>query len=362
MSIGEEWIDPVTDRTQYDVDRARSYINSMKGRYDTLEGMKGCLNISDLNRIEGNIKYLSDILSLSLTTKEWAISEIPTSSDESRIIGNTSSLLSAISMENPPTIPDNLYSYSDFNEIEDILLTIYENIPPYDETKIAVVLLDENDEPTDNIVYFNTVADASAFLKNNSSNRYLVHIGNATGISTIATRAFDSCVSLVKVEIPDSVTSIESVAFIGCTSLISANIPDGVTDISAGIFYSCSSLASIDIPENVASIGQEAFWGCSSLNTIILPDEVSSIGVAAFRYCSSLISVNIPDGVENIRSSTFNSCTSLTGIEIPSSVTTISNTAFSNCPSMTSIVVNKQQNSISGSPWGAANALVIWTG
>lgn len=336
MPIGEEWIDPVTDRTQYDVDRARSYINSMKGRYETLEGMKGCLNISDLNRIEGNIKYLSDILSLSLTSKEWTISEIPTSSDESRIIGNTSSLLSAISLENPPTIPDNLYSYSDFNEIEDILLTIYENIPPYDETKIAVVLLDENDEPTDEIEYFDTLEDSATYLKNHSSNRYLVHIGKDAGITTLFNRSFSQCASLVMVDIPEDVTSIGMNCF-SSTSLIDVNIPNSVETISANAFQGCTSLVNANIYGG-SGIQENCFYGCTALTDVTLPDTVTAISTRAFY-----------------------NCTSLRHIELPSSMTTIQDYAFQSCLNIT-FIIHKPQNSISGSPWGATNALVIWTG
>jgi hypothetical protein len=416
VAIGDEWIEPVTNRRQSDVDRARKYVDSMKGRYEALSEMKGCLNISDLNRIENNIKYLADILSLSLASKEWAVSEIPTSSDESRIIGNTSSLLSAISMENPPSIPDNLHSYSDFNEIEDILLTIYENIHSYDEAKIAVVLLDENDEPTDTVEYFdvleddpyyyNTIKAVSSYLNDNNTNRYLVNIGKRTGIDTLINYGFSRCSGLVLINIPvgvisigrstfeqtslnsitlpDGLTSIGMVAFNGCKSLKSATIPTGINSLPVGIFNDCPALTTVNIPNGVTSIGDGAFSQCSSLVNLHIPDGVTSIGQGAISACLSLTNISIPYGVSSLESSVLAGCTSLREIEIPSSVisikeyalaetsltqlyipgsvTTISSSSFGGCFGLLAITINKPENSISGAPWGAPNATVVWTG
>ena len=75
------------------------------------------------------------------------------------------------------------------------------------------------------------------------------------------------------------------------------------------------------------------------ITSIVVPDTVTSIGAYAFAYC-----------------------TNLTTITIPSTVTSIGYNAFSYCDKLTLITINKAPNSISGAPWGALYASVIWTG
>ena len=59
-----------------------------------------------------------------------------------------------------------------------------------------------------------------------------------------------------------SVTSVGNSAFENCISLTSIAIPNSVTSIGEGAFYNCSSLPSITIPNSVTSIGESTFHGC----------------------------------------------------------------------------------------------------
>ena len=95
---------------------------------------------------------------------------------------------------------------------------------------------------------------------------------------------------------------------------------------------------------------------------IVISDRILSIGDSAFYSCSGLTSVTIGNSVTTIGGSAFTLCTSLTSITIPSSVTTIGGDAFSGCSNLTTITIDKPQDSVSGAPWGATNATVVWTG
>ncbi len=150
-------------------------------------------------------------------------------------------------------------------------------------------------------------------------------------VTSIGYSAFESCISLTSVTIPDSVTSIGSYAFSDCTLLESITIADSVTSMGDSVFYYCTSLTSIVIPDSVTSIGDLAFLGCESLTSITIADSVTSIGDSAFFGCGSLTSIIIPDSVTSIRDSTFFDCESLTSIIIPDSVTSIGDDAFSGC-------------------------------
>ena len=57
--------------------------------------------------------------------------------------------------------------------------------------------------------------------------------------------AFEGCISLTSITIPDSVTEIGEYAFRGCTSLTSVTIGNGVTSIGQRAFYNCTSLTEV---------------------------------------------------------------------------------------------------------------------
>lgn len=78
-----------------------------------------------------------------------------------------------------------------------------------------------------------------------------------------------------------SVTDIGIFAFNGCLSLTSVNIPDSVTKIDIGAFNGCSSLTSVNIPDSVTEIGKYAFCDCESLESINIHNGVN-IGEGAF--------------------------------------------------------------------------------
>ena len=107
-------------------------------------------------------------------------------------------------------------------------------------------------------------------------------------VTSIGRCAFENCIGLTSITIPDSVTSIEDSAFAYCANLTSVTIGNGVTSIGNNAFYNCTSLTSITIPDSVTSIGYYAFYKCTSLTSITIPDSVTSIGDYAFYKCTSL--------------------------------------------------------------------------
>ena len=86
--------------------------------------LKGCLNVSDINRIEENITYLSErLLELSYPThivsKPWSKNGLPTVVDSQRIINNIKALVESFyQVSYAPVLPEKLSSYNDINAIE----------------------------------------------------------------------------------------------------------------------------------------------------------------------------------------------------------------------------------------------------
>lgn len=120
----------VFDRTQADVDRAKELNNKYiagviteeeKSEWDS--GVKGALNVSDLNRIEANIHTLSGHFACPVITRQWNSAEIPRSSDYLRIRDNIQSIKSAwFGLSQTPEVPEQpLNSFEKWNDIERIL-------------------------------------------------------------------------------------------------------------------------------------------------------------------------------------------------------------------------------------------------
>ena len=62
-----------------------------------------------------------------------------------------------------------------------------------------------------------------------------------------------------------AVTEIGSSAFENCIGLTSVTIPNSVTVIGSDAFFNCSGLESLSGGENLSTIGSNAFWGCNKL-------------------------------------------------------------------------------------------------
>ena len=215
------------------------------------------------------------------------------------------------------------------------------------------------------------------------------------GTVGISEYAFENCVGLTEVTLPQSLTRIGSYAFSGCTGLTSLHIPSAVKSIGYFAFSGCTGLtsitveagnsvyhsagncliqtavktliqgcsasviptdgsvtsigdyafaghkglASITIPNGVKSIGEHAFTDCSDLKTALIPSSVTSIGNRAFSGCANLKSIELPDGLKRIGNYAFYGCTKLSVIAVPASVTRIGEFAFAGCASLTDLTV-----------------------
>ena len=86
--------------------------------------LKGCLNLIDINRIEGNIAFLSERLSdlaypVSVSTRQWDRDNLPNEQDIQRIINNVRACVRDFyQLNEAPPIPDKMANYSDVNAIE----------------------------------------------------------------------------------------------------------------------------------------------------------------------------------------------------------------------------------------------------
>ena len=240
-------------------------------------------------------------------------------------------------------------------------------------------------------LYYSTTSDTTVkvtYQESGSSSNYqglttatipetVTYNGTTYSVTSIGYGAFEYCLSLTSITIPNSVTSIGELAFYDCSSLTSITIPNSVTSIGAQAFRYCSSITSITIPNSVTSIGNYAFGGCSSLTSVIWNAKNcagwSHVSYAPFFGISANItSFTFGEEVEKIPSGLCWGMTSITSIILPNSVISIGNEAFQDCRSLTSITIGNSVTSIgsyafldvpnvvyygsaTGSPWGARN-------
>lgn len=126
------WQEPIFDRTREDVEFAITKISEWiaKGNPKDIYDLKGCLNVSDINRIEGNIAYLAKRLTElqyppGVSTKQWTKEILPTESDVQRIINNVRACVNAFyAPSNAPSLPNRMITYNDINSIEKYIYLI----------------------------------------------------------------------------------------------------------------------------------------------------------------------------------------------------------------------------------------------
>ena len=197
-----KWITPIYDRTYGDVLSEDANIE--------LDTHKGCINYTDLNRIENNTQYvMEDMLerkiirvspSLAIKTN-WTKNDIPTREHVYRIIENVKRLME---MSNPEVISsfDNIYdstqwSYSLANSIEKNLL-IMKNQPnlPIKKWYLSVVngiikeynssdaYVSEDETVTIEAVPYGEYAKYMEFISWTGLDYDLQYVGNTTSKST----------------------------------------------------------------------------------------------------------------------------------------------------------------------------------
>lgn len=144
---------------------------------------------------------------------------------------------------------------------------------------------------------------------------------------------------------------------------ISGNyVNEDVTEIGEYAFSYCKNLTSATFTK-ATKVCDSAFSDALSLKSISLP-EVKTIESQAFLW-GALTSINMPKievlGTDSDWWGIFDYCP-ITTINIPSTIKSIGKNTFENTNNLTTITIDRKSDAISGSPWGATNATVSWTG
>jgi len=144
------------------------------------------------------------------------------------------------------------------------------------------------------------------------------------------------------VYLPDTLKTIGKFAFEDCLQLKTINLPDGLISLEDGCFYH-STINSITIPASVKKIGLAAFSACYALERINVneenPDFVSLNGVLLTANRLTLLNYPsaskekvyyIPQSILFIKPNAFESCLYLEKVILPDGLISIENHTFSN--------------------------------
>lgn len=181
-------------------------------------------------------------------------------------------------------------------------------------------------------------------------------------VTEIGTSAFEGCMGLTELVIPDNILTVGDGAFRDCENLVSVRLGNGVKLVGKGAFENCDSLSQIDLgqsvqtieyrgfgynhslkqlelPGSLRSVGEEAFCNATALETIIFREGLLRIGKNSFSYCDSLKHVALPDSLETVDSAAFYDCAKLETIKLGEGITTIGEAAFMYCESLISLTI-----------------------
>lgn len=177
----------------------------------------------------------------------------------------------------------------------------------------------------------------------------------------VSDRAFQNCVSLQKIDLPEGLQILGIGVFYGCSELSQVTLPQSLVKVGSSVFngtkiyassvesgenliyagnwvvgvYNSAEIVNLDetsFKENTVGISGKAFLRCENLETVKFPASIKYLGDSSFANNEKLHRVTIPNnGVEDIGASAFLGCESLNNLSIGEGLKRIGTNAFYGC-------------------------------
>ena len=197
-----------------------------------------------------------------------------------------------------------------------------------------------------------------------------------TEVTAVGAGAFEGNGTLTQVTIPESVEKIEEAAFRNCGALQMVSVESsrssaGLVSVASRAFEGCVSLSSVEFPRTIQEIGEAAFDGCVNLKDIFYngtPEQWAKVTVGAqasgftgpvwfysyyrnhlldlIAYRGSASEVKIPAELRgkmiwSVEKDAFTDCPQVTSIQLSKNVDYVAVAAFSGCPALEEILVEE---------------------
>lgn len=124
------------------------------------------------------------------------------------------------------------------------------------------------------------------------------HVNFALRGTQVPSYMFASNTMLDTVNIPSKFTNIGYYAFRGCAYLRDLHM-EGVASINIGAFEDCINLVRLELPETLTSIDDEAFARCQSLEELTIYTDVPPIISEKTFYNCPLVQINVTQQAYN---------------------------------------------------------------
>lgn len=197
------------------------------------------------------------------------------------------------------------------------------------------------------------VATGKVFVDNTGEEVTGTAVDSSAEFIKMITRGADS------ITLPSNITSIGHEAFYNWTSLQNIIFPNTVTALNDNAFYKCSLNQLTSLPDSIMYIETGCFYYCYLNLLTSLPSNLVRIGSSAFQKTSIAIT-EIPSGVQQIGAYAFQNCQNITTLTFKSTPSSIGVSAFFQCTNLTTIRVPWSEGAVSGAPWGASNATIVY--
>ena len=145
------------------------------------------------------------------------------------------------------------------------------------------------------------------------------------------------------VDIKSPVTAIPNNCFNSCDSILFVNLPDTLQSVGEAAFYNCTHLARVTpyLPASVTTIKWQAFDQCKRLVgelTIGGSGEPVTLGGYAFRDNDKITKLTLGTGVTAIPNNCFQTCDALQTLVWHDGITSIDNYAIQGCKALTTVL------------------------
>lgn len=167
---------------------------------------------------------------------------------------------------------------------------------------------------------------------------YLSGYGQCYGVSGIGS-CTDKCIVIPETYNNIPVRVIGSNAIKGNTLIEKLVMYNNIVSIKANAFNGCINLMEIELPETIEEISNSSFYNCGYYNNVSnWGADVLYIGDYLIEAKNAIIGIyNVKDGTRLIADSAFRLCEGVTEIYLPDSVLYIGDSSFSDCTALATI-------------------------